>query len=130
MRTFLFIASRDKCSLYSYDVTPTNKRCCSSAFQSCLLPSSNLNCNCKSGCRSRCGCRKAGLQCSLACVQCNGQACLNAVAYETDVNEDRTFDPEIMEQLETNVIEYDNEDNNDLETLELREDDDDEEDEN
>nr|CAI5852294.1 unnamed protein product [Callosobruchus analis] len=49
-------------------------------------------CNYKSGRGSRCGCRKAGLQCSLACGQCNGQACLNAVAYETDVNEDRTFD--------------------------------------
>lgn len=29
-------------------------------------------CNCKSGCGSRCGCRKAGLQCSLACGQRNG----------------------------------------------------------
>nr|CAI5854630.1 unnamed protein product [Callosobruchus analis] len=86
-------------------------------------------CNCKSGCGSRCGCRKAGLQCSLACGQCNGQVCLNAVAYETDVNEDRTFDPEIMGGLETNVIEDHNEHNNDLEILGLREDDDDEEDE-
>nr|CAI5844772.1 unnamed protein product [Callosobruchus analis] len=83
---------------------------------------------CKSDCGVRCGCRKAGLQCSLACGQYNGQACLSAVAYETHVNEDRTFDPEIREELETNVIEDDNEDNNDLEILELREDDDDEED--
>nr|CAI5846722.1 unnamed protein product [Callosobruchus analis] len=90
----------------------------------------NIFRNCKSGCGSRCGRRKAGLQCSLACGECNGQACLNAVAYDTDVSEDRTFDPVTMEELETHVIEYDNEDNNDLEILMPREDDDDEEDEN
>lgn len=67
-------------------------------------------CNCKSGCGSRCGCRKAGLQCSLACGQCNGQACLNALPYQSAINEDGTLDPEIMEELETNVVEDDNED--------------------
>ncbi|KOB66328.1 Uncharacterized protein OBRU01_21377, partial [Operophtera brumata] len=63
-----------------------------------------------SGCGPRYGCRKAGLQCSLACGQCNGQACLNALPYQTDINEDGTFDPEIMEELETNLVEDDNED--------------------
>ena len=67
-------------------------------------------CNCKSGCGSRCGCRKAGLQCSLVYGQCNGQACVNAQPYEGDINEDETVDPEIMEELEANVAEYDNED--------------------
>lgn len=67
-------------------------------------------CNCKSGCGSRCGCRKAGLQCSLACGQCNRQGCLNALPYQSDINEDGTFDPEIMEELETNIVEDDNED--------------------
>ena len=43
-------------------------------------------CNCKNGCGSRCGCRKAGLQCSLACDQCNGQVCLNASTYQSDIN--------------------------------------------
>nr|CAI5823825.1 unnamed protein product [Callosobruchus analis] len=85
---------------------------------------------CKSDCGLRCGFRKAELQCSLACGQCNAQACLNALAYETDVNEDRTFDPEIMEELETNVIEDDHEDSNELEISELREHDDYEEDKN
>nr|CAI5849365.1 unnamed protein product [Callosobruchus analis] len=87
-------------------------------------------CKCKSDCGLRCGFRKAELQCSLACGQCNAQACLNALAYETDVNEDRTFDPEIMEELETNVIEDDHEDSNELEISELREHDDYEEDKN
>nr|CAI5821047.1 unnamed protein product [Callosobruchus analis] len=61
-------------------------------------------------------------------ILCNRMS--GCVAYETDLNEDRTFDLEIMKELETNVIEDDNEDNNELEILELREDDDDEEDEN
>lgn len=82
-------------------------------------------CNCKSGCGSRCGCRKAGLQCSLACGQCNGQACLNAQPYQSDINEDGTFDPEIMEELETNVVEDDNEDQ--FEIYQQPEDDDEEE---
>lgn len=82
-------------------------------------------CNCKSGCGSRCGCRKAGLQCSLACGQCNGQACLNALPYQSDINEDGTFDPEIMEELETNVVEDDNEDQ--FEIYQQPEDDDEEE---
>ena len=49
-------------------------------------------CNCKNGCGSQCGCRKAGLQCSLACGQCNVQACRNASPYQSDINEDGTFD--------------------------------------
>ena len=62
-------------------------------------------CNCKNGCGSQYGCIKAGLQCSLAYSQCNGQACLNASPYQSDRNEDSTFDPEILEELETNVVE-------------------------
>lgn len=84
-------------------------------------------CNCKNGCGSRCGCRKAGLQCSLACGQCNGQACLNASPYQSDLNEDGTFDPEILEELETNVVEDENAE--EFEILQPLEDDDDEEEE-
>ncbi|GBP05331.1 hypothetical protein EVAR_61630_1 [Eumeta japonica] len=83
-------------------------------------------CNCKNGCGSRCGCRKSGLLCSLACGQCNGQACLNASLYQSDINEDGTFDPEILEDLERNV-----EDENDEEfEIPQRPGDDDEEEEN
>ena len=64
--------------------------------------------NCKNGCGSRCGCRKEVLRCSLACGQCNGQACLKASPYQSDTNKDGTFDTEILEELETNVIEDEN----------------------
>lgn len=84
-------------------------------------------CNCKNGCGSRCGCRKSGLPCSLACGQCNGQACLNASPYQSDINEDGTFDPEILEDLETNVVEDENEEEFEIPQ---RPDDDDEEEEN
>ncbi|KAK4880417.1 hypothetical protein RN001_008563 [Aquatica leii] len=36
------------------------------------------------GCGSRCGCTKSRMQCSLACGQYNGQACLNASPYQSD----------------------------------------------
>ncbi|GFY54545.1 uncharacterized protein TNIN_441451 [Trichonephila inaurata madagascariensis] len=65
-------------------------------------------CNCKNSRGSRCGCRKSGLQCSSACGQCNGQACFNASRYESDLDEDCTFDPEILQDLETNILDDEN----------------------
>ncbi|GFY69747.1 uncharacterized protein TNIN_256561 [Trichonephila inaurata madagascariensis] len=65
-------------------------------------------CNCKNGCGLRCGCRKSGLQCSSACGRCNGQACFNASRYESDLDEDCTFDPEILQDLETNILDEKN----------------------
>ena len=63
--------------------------------------------NCKNDCGLWYGCRIVGLQCSLVCGQCNGQAYLNASLYQSDINEDGTFDPEILEELETNVVKDD-----------------------
>lgn len=89
-------------------------------------------CNCKNGCGSRCGCRKSGLQCSSACGQCNGQACLNASSYPNDLDEESEYVPEIVEALETNVT--DNEDDDNEFEIQVQrpeeEDDDEEEDEN
>lgn len=34
-------------------------------------------CNCKKGCSAKCGCRKVGLFCSLACTHCQGRSCSN-----------------------------------------------------
>ena len=82
-------------------------------------------CNCKYGCSSRCGCREAGFQCSLACGQCNGQASLSASPYQNDSNEDGTFDLEILEELETNVVEDENTEK--FEILQRLEEDDEEE---
>lgn len=87
-----------------------------------------LFCNCKNGCGPRCGCRKSGLQCTLACGQCNGQACLNAVSLQSDSEEDSAFDPEILEGLETTI--QDNEDDDDETEIPERPEDDDEEEEN
>ncbi|GFR77728.1 hypothetical protein ElyMa_002244800 [Elysia marginata] len=42
-----------------------------------------IRCNCKSDCRSkRCTCRKHGLECSLACAECEGISCLNSPSPE------------------------------------------------
>ncbi|GFY37370.1 uncharacterized protein TNIN_401751 [Trichonephila inaurata madagascariensis] len=49
-----------------------------------------------------------GLQCSLACGQCNGQACFSASRYESDLDEDCTFDPKILQDLETNILDDEN----------------------
>ncbi|GFW86338.1 hypothetical protein TNCV_4331221 [Trichonephila clavipes] len=46
-----------------------------------------------------------------ACGQYNGQACFNASRYESDLNEDCTFDPEILQNLETNILDDKNNDN-------------------
>lgn len=34
-------------------------------------------CNCKKGCSAKCGCKKVGLSCSLACTNCQGRSCSN-----------------------------------------------------
>ncbi|CAH2105607.1 unnamed protein product [Euphydryas editha] len=52
---------------------------------------------------------KAWLKCFFGYGQCNGQACLNTSLYESDVNEDGTFDPEIPEKLEINIVADENE---------------------
>ena len=44
-----------------------------------------IHCGCKSGCASRrCGCRKYGLECSLACSECKGMLCSNTTGYDGD----------------------------------------------
>ncbi|KAL4713711.1 hypothetical protein ACJJTC_004242 [Scirpophaga incertulas] len=83
-------------------------------------------CNCKNGCGSRCGCRKSGLQCSLACGQCNGQACLNASLYPSNPDEENTYDPDILEGLEMNMTDNEDDDN-ESNIFERQEEEDDEE---
>ncbi|GFY78731.1 uncharacterized protein TNIN_449871 [Trichonephila inaurata madagascariensis] len=60
---------------------------------------------------SHCGCRKLGLQCSSDCGQCNGQACFNASRHKSDLHEDCTFDPKILQDLETNILDNENDEN-------------------
>ena len=37
-----------------------------------------VSCGCKTGCGKRCSCCKAGLDCSVMCLTCIGQNCINA----------------------------------------------------
>jgi hypothetical protein len=39
-----------------------------------------ISCNCKTGCERSCGCKKAGLKCSVLCGHCRGSGCNNAQA--------------------------------------------------
>lgn len=41
-------------------------------------------CSCKTGCGTACGCRKSGLHCSPACINCSGTDCDNAPQPEED----------------------------------------------
>lgn len=71
----------------------------------------SIFCNGKNGCGSRCRCRKLGMQSFLACGKCNGNACLKALLYPSDVLEDDAYDPEIFQDMKINV--YDNEESED-----------------
>lgn len=46
-----------------------------------------------------------------ACGKCNGNACLKALLYPSDVLEDDAYDPEIFQDMKINV--YDNEESED-----------------
>lgn len=51
-----------------------------------VAPEKILNsifCRCTTGCGGRCGCRKAGIQCSSACSSCNG-TCTNGVPLDDE----------------------------------------------
>ena len=100
-------------------------------------------CNCKNGCGPRCGSRKSGLQCTLACDLCNGQACLNAVSLQNepeeetlDLKEDirRTLDLKdirrrtlVLKEEEVLETMIQDDENDETETFEYPDDDDDEE---
>ena len=54
-----------------------------------------IRCNCTTDCSSaRCSCQKHGLQCTLACGQCRGSACINASSFmiEDDDDEEEFYD--------------------------------------
>ena len=43
-----------------------------------------ISCKCKTGCGSRCGCRKSGTECSVLCAHCHGMECLNSPKAKED----------------------------------------------
>ena len=51
-----------------------------------------IRCGCKGQCGNNCSCRKAGLQCTSACKECQGITCTNASDITPDDNEyERNF---------------------------------------
>ncbi|GFU75382.1 hypothetical protein TNCV_2941371 [Trichonephila clavipes] len=65
------------------------------------------------------------VQYSSACGQYNGQTCFNASRYESDFDEDCTFDPEILQELKKNILDDENNEN-ELEIFKKLEDNDEE----
>lgn len=63
-----------------------------------------ISCECKKGCVSACGCKKAGLKCSVICMYCNGDACSNVAIILND-SEDEDLDD--MVQLRTSDVRND-----------------------
>lgn len=59
-------------------------------------------CNCKKGCSAKCGCKKVGLFCSLACTNCQGRSCSNVesptIEDSFDINEE-TCDTSLLRQF-------------------------------
>lgn len=63
-------------------------------------------CNCKTGCKKNCGCRKAGLPCSPACGHCQTGNCTNFEQNSIDIhngednedlNDDQTTNDDIQD---------------------------------
>ena len=62
----------------------------------------SISCKCKKGCSLTCGCRKAGLNCSVICIYCNGQACINAATILSDSEEEEENEmEEVINTLST-----------------------------
>ncbi|GBM31000.1 hypothetical protein AVEN_69239-1 [Araneus ventricosus] len=68
-----------------------------------------ISCTCKKGCTNACGCRKAGLHCSLLCKHCIGQSCENPMPFILDNESEEGDTPAPIdmfdEQLECEDIE-------------------------
>ncbi|KAK2579965.1 hypothetical protein KPH14_007645 [Odynerus spinipes] len=51
-----------------------------------------ISCRCKKNCGKMCGCRKAGLKCSILCQKCSGETCENTVKIRELLDDDDDFD--------------------------------------
>lgn len=70
------------------------------------VPPETLNmifCNCKTGCKKACSCRKSGLTCSAACGHCQNGNCTN-YKKEADILSDEEDDIYISNYQEIQVI--------------------------
>jgi hypothetical protein len=77
----------------------------------------SIFCNCKKGCNSRCGCKKVGLFCSLACTTCQGQSCSNVESpTEEDFHiNDETTDVSLLVQFTSTQEDEEEEENGERE---------------
>lgn len=62
-----------------------------------------IACKCKSNCTGACGCRKAGIQCSVICFHCSGQTCDNSPSF-SDCLDDDYIDDEEMDDAELEEV--------------------------
>lgn len=62
-------------------------------------------CNCKTGCKKSCSCRKSGLSCSAACGHCQTGNCSN-YKKEDDIHSDEEDDENILNSEEMQVNDY------------------------
>lgn len=59
-----------------------------------------ISCKCKTGCASKCGCRKAGLKCSIICSFCNGNSCENVAEVLADSEEEEEENEDVIQLTE------------------------------
>ncbi|GFS53932.1 hypothetical protein TNIN_371101 [Trichonephila inaurata madagascariensis] len=69
-----------------------------------------IYCNFKNSCGSRCGCKKSGCNVLQLVPSIMGNF-FQCFGIESDLDEDRTFDPEILQDLETNILDGENNEN-------------------
>lgn len=60
-----------------------------------------VSCNCKTGCKQACGCRKSGLLCTSMCGQCNGLSCTNSPEINLNNDDDDDAGITVSEDLFT-----------------------------
>ena len=61
-----------------------------------------ISCKCKKGCQKACGCRKAGLKCSIICTNCTGGTCDNSQNPSHDSDEEEETET-IFEQTNDGI---------------------------
>lgn len=84
-----------------------------------------ISCKCKKGCRGSCGCRKAGLKCSVICANCSGTCdnSENPLPDSDEEEESETVFQQIYDEIEDegDDIEEDNPIADNVEELPIRE---------
>lgn len=68
----------------------------------------SISCRCQKGCGPACGCRKAGLKCSVLCLHCTGTSCEN-ILDQIVLDDDNAEDAEnVSDQIQDDEDQTDN----------------------